>query len=57
MNNASKNEWLCKGFDETKYMSFLTEDEKLLKAYNKVWNKISNIMKKGFDSEPVHNEK
>ena len=25
----------AKGFDETKYMSFLTEDEKLLKAYNK----------------------
>ena len=28
-----------------------------LKAYNKVCHKISNIMHKRFDSEPVHSEK
>ena len=33
-------------FVETIYMSLLIVDEKLLKAYNKVWNKISNIMQK-----------
>ena len=37
-------------------MSFLIEDEELLKAYNKVWDYISNIMQKQFDSETVYNE-
>ena len=43
--------------DETKYRFFFIGDEKLLKAYNQVWDKVSNIMQKEFDSEPVHNEK
>ena len=34
----------AKSFDETKYMSFLIEDEKLLKAYNKEWENVGNIM-------------
>ena len=42
---------------KNKYMSFSIEDEKLLNAYNKVWDKVSNIMQKGFDSESVYNEK
>ena len=47
-----------KCFDETKYMSYLIGDEEeLLKAYNKLWDKLSNIMQKGFDSEPVYNGK
>ena len=34
-----------KHFDETKYMSLLTEDEELWKEYkNKVWDKISSTM-------------
>ena len=37
--------------------SFFIEDEKLSKAYDKVWDKISNVIQKGFDSEPVYNEK
>ena len=44
-------------FDVTKYMSFLNNDEKLLIAYNKVWDKASNIIRNRFDSEPVCNEK
>ena len=47
----------AKSFDVTKYMSFSIEDEKLLKAYNKVWNRISDIMQKRFNSKPVYNEK
>ena len=35
----------------------MIEDEKLLKACNKVWDKFSNIMQKGYDSESVYNEK
>ena len=33
----------------------MIEDEKLLKACNKVWDKISNIKQKRFDNEPVYN--
>ena len=40
-------------FDETKYMSFLIQDNKLLKKYNKIWGKVKNIMKKEFYSESV----
>ena len=45
-----------KDFDETKYVSFLIKDDKLLKEYNEIWKKIKNI-KKEFNSEPVYNEK
>ena len=37
-------------FDETKYMTFLIKDDKLLGKYSKVWDKVSNSMKKEFDS-------
>ena len=37
--------------DEIKFMSFLIEDKKLLETYNKVWDKVSNIMQKWFGSE------
>ena len=42
-----------KDFDETKYMSFLLKHEELLEKYNEIWDKDSNSMKKGSDSEPV----
>ena len=29
----------------------------MLKKYNEIWGKVSNNIKKGFDSEPVYNEK
>ena len=38
-------------------MSFLVKDEKLLEKYNEISKKVSNIIKKEFDSEPVYNEK
>ena len=38
-------------------MSFLIKDEKLLEKYNQIWKKVSNIIKKEFDSNPVYNEK
>ena len=40
-----------KCFDATKYMSFLIKNED-----NRIWDKVSNFMKKGFDSEPVYDE-
>ena len=44
-------------FDKTKFMSFLMKDEKLLEKYNEIWRKVSNIIKKQFDSKPVYNDK
>ena len=46
-----------KDFDETKYMSFLIKDNEMLEKYLEIWDKISKVIKKGFDSEPVYNEK
>ena len=44
-------------FDETKYISFLIKDDKLLEKYNEIWEKVKNSLKKEFDSEPAYNEK
>ena len=41
-------------FHETKYMTFLIKDDKLLaKKYNEIQDKASNSMKKGFVNKPV----
>ena len=47
-----------KDFNETKYMSFFfIKDDKSLEKYNEIWEKVENIIKKEFVSEPVYNEK
>ena len=38
-----------KHFDSNKTTSFKVCDNKLLKKYNKIWNKISNLMHIEFD--------
>ena len=38
-----------KHFDSNKTMSFKFSDNKLLKKYNKIWEKISNLMNIEFD--------
>ena len=43
-------------FDSNKAMSFHVGDNKLLKKYNKIWEKISNLMNIEFDSEPVYGD-
>ena len=43
-----------KNFDSNKTMSFKISDNKLLKKYNKIWERISNLMNIKFDSEPVY---
>ena len=35
-----------KGFDETKSVSFLIKDDKLLEKYDEVWQKVRNIIYK-----------
>ena len=43
-----------KHFDSNKTMSFKVSDNKLLKKYPKIWEKISNLLNIEFDSEPVY---
>ena len=45
-----------KHFDSNKAMSFKVGNNKLLKKYNKIWEKISNLMNVEFDSEPVYGD-
>ena len=48
-----------KHFDSNKAMSFKVIDKGLLKRYIKIWEIISNLIGKEFDSEPSygHNDK
>ena len=43
----------AKCFNETKYVPFLIKDDELLEKYNKIWDIVSNSIKKGFDNDPV----
>ena len=45
-----------KNFDSNKTMSFKVRDNKLLKTYNEIWEKISNLMNIEIDSEPVYGD-
>ena len=45
----SKRSAYRRDFDETKYMSFLINDDALLKKYDEIWGKIS--------SKPIYNQK
>ena len=38
-------------------MSFLTENDEFLEKCYKVWDKFNKVIKKGFDREPVYNDK
>ena len=43
-------------FDNTKCMTFLIKDDKILKKYKEISKKVTTIYKE-FDSNPVYNEK
>ena len=45
-----------KNFDGNKTMSFRVIDNKLLKKYNKIWERVSSLMNIRFDSEPVYGD-
>ena len=45
-----------KCFDSNKTMSFIATDNKLLKKYNKIWEKANDLMNIKFDSEPVYGD-
>ena len=45
-----------KCFDSNKAMSFKVIDNKLLKNYTKIWERVSNLMNIKCDSEPVYGD-
>ena len=45
-----------KHFDSNKTMSFKVTDNKLLKKYIKIWERVSSLMNIEFDSEPVYGD-
>ena len=45
-----------KHFDSNKTMSFKVSDNKLLKKYNKILEKVNNLLNIEFDSEPVYGD-
>ena len=45
-----------KHFDSNKTKYFKVIDNELLKNYNKIWEKVSNLMNIKFDSKPVYGE-
>ena len=46
-----------KHFDSNKTMPFKVSDNKLLRKYNKIWEKVGNLLNVEFDSEPVFGDK
>ena len=38
-------------------MSFVTDNNEFLERYTKIWEKISDLINKKFDSDPVYNNK
>ena len=45
-----------KQFDSNKTMSFKICDNKLLKNYNKIWERVGNLLNIEFDSEPIYGD-
>ena len=45
-----------KHFDSNKTVSFKVSDNKLLKKYNKIWERVSNLLSIKFDSEPIYGD-
>ena len=45
-----------KHFDSNKTMSFKVDGNELLKKYNKIREKVSNLIKIEFDSEPIYGD-
>ena len=45
-----------KCFDSNNTMSFKVNDNRLLKKYTKIWEKVSSSMNIEFDCEPVYGD-
>ena len=45
-----------KHFDSNMTMSFKVSDNKVLKKYKKIWEKVGSLLNIEFDSEPVYGD-
>ena len=45
-----------KHFDSNKTMSFKVIDDKILKKYKRIWEKVPNLLSIKFDSEPIYGD-
>ena len=45
-----------KYFDANKVMSFKVTDKKLLNKYNKIWEKVEELLNAKFESKPIYGE-
>ena len=45
-----------KHFDSNKTTSFKVNDNRLLKKYTRIWKRVSSLMNKEFDSEPLYGD-
>ena len=43
-------------FDESAIVSFMANDKRLLKNYNKIWEKVEKLLKIDFESKPVYGD-
>ena len=43
--------------DGARKMSFFTDNNEFLERYTAIWEKISNLVNKKFDSDPIYNNK
>ena len=41
-------------FNENSTRSFRVKDKQLLRNYNKIWEKVENLLNIDFESKPVH---
>ena len=41
---------------ETKYVSFLIKDDKLLEKYNEIWKRVTNSLKKEFNNKAIYSQ-
>ena len=46
-----------KYWNDNECLNLLVHNKEMLKKYNEIWDKISNLLKKRFDSEPVYYDK
>ena len=46
----------AKYFDDNKTMSFKVTDKQLLKKYNKIWEKVEELLNVKFESKPIYGD-
>ena len=56
MYKASTNDGYVQHFDDNKVMSFKITDKKLLNKYNKIWEKVEELLNVKFESKPIYGE-